>query len=216
MRVSRLDDAELPASSRVRATTAPLIERDSDTDLICRYLDGDEHAFEIIFRKYEGPIFNLVSRMVSGEDAYDLTQDVFCNALRSLPHFRGDSKFSTWLYSIARNVCLNRIRHAACIREESLEQMSEDQPHVQLRDKSPAIESVLETHELQRIVNSVLLTLSPEQRLLVTLRDFEQLSYDEIAEVTGMSLVNVKSKLHRARMAFKDRFKPYLPMVSED
>ena len=210
-----MDDAEISASPTGGVTTASVMEIDPDVALVRQYLDGDTHAFELLFRKYEGRIFNLVSRMVRGEDAYDLTQDVFCNALRSLHAFRGDSKFSTWLYSIARNVCLNRIRHHSCIREESLEQLSEQQPQIQIADKSPGVEAVIETHEIQRIVNQVLSTMNEEQRLLITLRDFDQLSYEEICSITGMSMPNVKSRLHRARIAFKQRFKPYLSLVKE-
>lgn len=205
------------SASRVPgAVSAPTLDLDSDAVLVHAYLSGDAQAFEALFKKYQSSVFNLVSRMVSGEDAYDLTQDVFCNALRALPNFRGESKFSTWLYSIARNVCLNRLRHRACAREDSLDEMCEEKPHAELPDESADVEKIIQTHELQRIVNSVLATLSPEQRLLITLRDFEQLSYEEIGEVTDMSLSNVKSRLHRARMVFKDRFRPYLTLLEGD
>ena len=82
-------------------------------------------------------------------------------------------------------------------------------------DDTADVERIVETHELQRIVNSVLSTLTAEQRLLITLRDFEQLSYEEISLITETSLSNVKSRLHRARMAFKDKFKPYLKLLRE-
>ena len=188
------------------------MEFDSDAGLIRRYLNGESRAFEMLFKKYQTPIFNLVSRMVNGEDAYDLTQDVFCNALRGLHNFRGESKFSTWLYSIARNVCLNRLRQSSYSGEESLDEIEE---HSEMPDLSVDVHKTAETHEVQRLVNSVLGTLPPEQRLLIALRDFEGLSYDEISQVAGMSLSNVKSRLHRARMVFKDRFKPYLNLLRE-
>ena len=195
------------------ATIAPPItEVDSDIGLVRRYLNGEARAFEILFKKYQTPIFNLVSRMVNGEDAYDLTQDVFCNALRGLHNFRGESKFSTWLYSIARNVCLNRLRRNSHTGEESLDEIEE---RSEMPDLSINVHRIAETHELQRLVNSMLGTLPPEQRLLITLRDFEGLSYEEIGQVTGMTLSNVKSRLHRARMVFKDRFKPYLNLLRE-
>jgi RNA polymerase sigma-70 factor (ECF subfamily) len=77
------------------------------------------------------------------------------------------------------------------------------------------VHKIAETRELQQIVGSVLAKLPPEQRLLITLRDFEQLSYEEIGRIMEMSLSNVKSRLHRARMAFKDKFKPYLKLLRE-
>ena len=197
-----MNDTETPAGISAGPVAVPVMTLDPDADLVRRFLEGDQHAFETLFRKYQEPIFNMVSRMVPGEDAYDLTQDVFCNALRGLRRFRGDAKFSTWIYSIARNVCLNRIRHIKCVREESLEAITEERPNCEFSDETVDIETIAEIHELQAVVNRVLAGMPPEQRLLITLRDFQQLSYEEIALITGMSLSNVKSRLHRARQAF--------------
>lgn len=211
-----MNSTETSPSGAVATISTPGMEVESDAVLIRRHLSGDRRAFEILFRRYQTPIFNLVSRMVGGEDAHDLTQDVFCNALRALHSFRGEAKFSTWLYSIARNVCLNRLRHISVIREESLEEMQEGSPGSDgLPDLTADVHRITETRELQQIVGSVLAKLPPEQRLLITLRDFEQLSYEEIGRITEMSLSNVKSRLHRARMAFKDKFKPYLKLLRE-
>jgi RNA polymerase sigma-70 factor, ECF subfamily len=212
-----MNNTEISPSGAVGTVAPPAMDLESDAVLVRRYLSGDTRAFEILFRRYQTPIFNLVSRMVNGEDAYDLTQDVFCNALRAMHGFRGESKFSTWLFSIARNVCLNRLRHKAVIREESLDGMVEDNPFTrELPDYTADVEDIAEAHELQHIVGKVLAAMPPEQRLLITLRDFEQLSYEEIGQIAGMSVSNVKSRLHRARMAFKDRFKPYLVSVGRE
>jgi RNA polymerase sigma-70 factor (ECF subfamily) len=212
-----MNNTEISPSGAVGTVAPPVMDLESDAVLVRRYLSGDTRAFEILFRRYQTPIFNLVSRMVNGEDAYDLTQDVFCNALRAMHSFRGESKFSTWLFSIARNVCLNRLRHKAVIREESLDGMVEDNPFTrELPDHAADVEDIAEAHELQQIVGKVLAAMPPEQRLLITLRDFEQLSYEEIGQIAGMSVSNVKSRLHRARMAFKDRFKPYLVSVGRE
>jgi len=210
-----LDEANLSAPSAEPIKSAAAVDMGADVVLVKQYLAGDAHAFELLFRKYETPVFNFISRMVSGEDAYDLTQDVFCCVLRSLHTFRGDSKFSTWLYSIARNICLNRLRRRACVRVDSLDQMCENQPGFDLPSDSPDADRVLETHELQRIINDILSEMNPEQRMIITLRDFEQLSYEEISSIMGLSLANTKSKLHRARMAFKQRFKPYINLWME-
>jgi len=210
-----MSDTETSASGVAGAVAAPAMRIDSDAILIRRHLNGDARAFEVLFKKYQTPIFNLVSRMVNSEDAYDLTQDVFCNALRALHKFRGEAKFSTWLYSIARNVCLNHLRRDSLITEESLEGMSEGQPNAELPDLSADVQAIAETRELQRLVNSVLATLPPEQRVLIVLRDFEQLSYEEISQIEGISVSNVKSRLHRARIAFKNKFKPYLKLLRE-
>ncbi len=212
-----MGNAEMTVTMPRLPTASAVLEQDTDAALVTKYLAGDDRAFEILFRKYQTSIFNIVSRMVKSEDAYDLTQDVFCHVLRAAHTFRGDSKFSTWLYSIARNVCLNRLRRQSCVREESLDSMLEDQPYTDfISDDSADVERIVETHEIQRVVNSVLATLPPDQRLLIVLRDFEQLSYEEVSLVTEMSLSNVKSRLHRARMAFKDKMKPYLDQIKEE
>jgi RNA polymerase sigma-70 factor (ECF subfamily) len=203
-----------PQSPLAATVGAPARPVDPDALLVRQHLAGDPKAFEQLFRRYQTPIFNLVTRMVRGEDAYDLTQDVFLKALRSLKTFRGDAKFSTWLFTIARHTCLNHIRHKAVITEESIEGQQEDHPGgMELVDRDMNVSRLCETRELQRIVDDVLATMPPEARLLLILRDFEQLSYDEISHVTELSIVNVKSKIHRARLAFKKRFQPYLELL---
>jgi len=186
---------------------------DPDLLLIRQHLAGDQKAFETLFRKYQTPIFNMVTRMVRGEDAYDITQDVFIKALRAIPSFRGDSKVSTWLYTIARHTCLNHIRHKNVIEEESWQEAQDENPNCEPVDNDMNVGRLAETRELQRVVDDLLATLPAEARLLLILRDFEQLSYDEISQVTELSIVNVKSKIHRARLQFKKRFQPYLDLI---
>jgi RNA polymerase sigma-70 factor (ECF subfamily) len=186
---------------------------DPDLLLVRQHLAGDPKAFEQLFRKYQTPIFNLVTRMVRGEDAYDLTQDVFLKAFKALKTFRGESKFSTWLFTIARHTCLNHLRHKSVIDEDSLEQQQEEHPGAEPIDLDIDVSRACETRELQRVVDAVLATLPNEPRLLLILRDFEQMSYDEISQVTDLSIVNVKSKIHRARQAFKKRFQPYMELL---
>jgi RNA polymerase sigma-70 factor (ECF subfamily) len=159
--------------------------------------------------------------MVNGEEAYDLTQEVFYRALRSLSAFKGDCKFSTWLYTIAKNTCLNHIRENRRRTEHEDYSLDESLPNDEgrtrdLPDPEADVVALVENRELQRIVDRVLSELTPEQRMLMTLRDFQQLSYEEIGDIMDMSLVNVKSKLHRARLAFKTKFQPYLGLVGPE
>jgi RNA polymerase sigma-70 factor, ECF subfamily len=204
-----------PEAMQGSGATAALGARPVDPDqlLVRQHLAGDPQAFEALFRKYQTPIFNLVTRMVRGEDAYDLTQDVFLKALKALRSFRGDAKFSTWLFTIARHTCLNHLRHKNVVIEDSLEESQEEHPGNEPIDIEMDVTRICETRELQRVVDAVLATMPAEPRLLLILRDFEQLSYDEISQVTELSIVNVKSKIHRARQAFKKRFAPYLELL---
>lgn len=194
---------------------------DPDVALVRQFrATANPAVFEILFRKYQNQVFSFVSRMVNGEDAYDLTQEVFVRALRSLPSFKGDCKFRTWLLTIARNVCLNHLRdRKARLGAEagSLDEEPDTPGFVPEQPDSAAdIAKIVETRELQRLVDRVLAQLTDEQRLLITLRDLQGLSYEEIEQIMELSRVNVKSKLHRARLAFKTRFQPYLTQVSLD
>ena len=210
----------MPSELRPAWTTTltSLPRLDPDVALVRQFrATGSPAVFEILFRKYQTPVFNLVHRMVNGEEAYDLTQEVFYRALRSLASFKGDSKFRTWLYTIARNVCFNHLREAK-VRAGTEGASLDEEPDTPGSVPEPAdpranVARIVEVRELQRVVDRVLAELTPEQRLLISLRDLEGLSYDEISEITELSVGNVKSKLHRARLAFKDRFQPYLDLV---
>lgn len=186
---------------------------DPDAALVRRVVAGELAAFEQLFRKYQTPIFNMITRMVRGEEAYDITQEVFLRAFKSVKSFRGDAKFSTWLYTIARHTCLNHLRHKNVLSEGSLEEAQDDHPGNEPVDETMNVARITEVRELQRVVDEVLATLPAEPRMLLILRDFEQLSYDEISQVTQLSIVNVKSKIHRARQVFKKRFQPHLALL---
>ena len=209
-------------NTRVSAQLTNLPRLDQDVALVRQFrTTGNPAIFERLFKKYQTPIFHLVCRMVNGEEVYDLTQEVFYRALRSLGAFKGDCKFSTWLYTIAKNTCLNHLRenrrrteHEEYSLDESLSK--EEGRTRDLPDPEADVAALVESRELQRVVDRVLAELTPEQRMLMTLRDFHQLSYEEIGEIMDMSLVNVKSKLHRARMAFKSRFQPYLGLIGPE
>jgi RNA polymerase sigma-70 factor (ECF subfamily) len=211
------------APNRILTAIGGLPRLDPDVALVRQFrATGDPAVFETLFKKYQTPVFNLVYRMVNGEDAYDLTQEAFYRALRALPAFKGDSKFSTWLYTIAKNTCLNHLRDKK--GRQQMEDYSLDEPdpsgdglgHPEPIDLAADVARIVEMRDLQRAVDCVLAQLTPEQRLLMTLRDFQQLSYEEICEITELNMANVKSKLHRARLAFKAKFQPYMELIGPD
>lgn len=193
---------------------------DSDAVLVRKYrATGDRGAFEALFRKYQGPIFALVHRMVGNQDAYDVTQDIFVSVLKSLDSFRGESSFRTWIYTIARHKCYNHCRDLKRrgMFEEALGSDNDDDDETvdDLPDPHLSVEKIAETKELQAAAIKALSSLSAEQRMLITLRDFEGMSYEEIGEITELSLANVKSKIHRSRMAFKKAFQPYMDILDD-
>jgi len=132
------------------SASLPFLPRlDPDVALVRQFrATGDPALFETLFRKYQTPIFSFVVRMVNGEDAYDLTQEVFYRAMRSLSDFKGDCKFRTWLFTIAKHVCLNHfreVRQREQTEDYSLDDHSETGGGPELSDPGPAVGRIVET-----------------------------------------------------------------------
>jgi RNA polymerase sigma-70 factor (ECF subfamily) len=180
--------------------------------LIRRLKQRDERAFEEVVRLYQHKVYNLVYRMLGNQqEAEDVAQEVFVTVFKAIDSFRGDAKFSTWLYRVAANHCKNRMKYLgrrsynatgeldeAAERELAAAQPSSLRPHVDGPD------AVLEGLELERGVQAAIAALEEEHRVLIVLRDVEDLSYEEIAGITGLELGTVKSRLHRARLQLKE------------
>jgi RNA polymerase sigma-70 factor, ECF subfamily len=190
-------------------------ELDPDAALMLRVKQGDTSAFTGLVDKYKQPVMNLVFRMLrDASEAEDLAQNVFVQVHRSASRYEVSSKFSTWLFTIARNLCLNEIRRRSRHPTESLHAFPsehEDQAERQFEDKktfSPP-ESLLQV-ELADKIEEALATLPENQRIALLLCRQDELSYDDIAEVLGCSLSATKSLIHRGRETLKARLKPYL------
>ena len=190
-------------------------ELDPDAALMLRVKQGDAAAFTQLVEKYKQPIVNLVWRTVRDEtEAEDIAQNVFVQAWKSAPRYQATAKFSTWLFTIARNLCLNEFRRRSRHPAESLDQMrddSDDQPLFQVVDKRiRGAQDELLQGELEHKVDAAIDALPENQRIALALCRQEELSYEEIAEVLGCSLSATKSLIHRARETLKARLKPYL------
>jgi RNA polymerase sigma-70 factor (ECF subfamily) len=154
----------------------------------------------------------LVLRLVgSPSEAEDIAQEVFVTVFKSIESYRGEAKLSTWILRIAANHAKNRIKYLARRRTsgqelrdgtDATEMADEGKAPVQGHIEAPDV--VFEAAETERLMQKAIASLDEEQRLLVVLRDVEELSYDEIVEITGLPEGTVKSRLHRARMALKD------------
>jgi len=191
---------------------APGEPTESEQELIARCLDGDLEAFDRLVAMHQTLIFNLAYRMTaSREDAADLTQEAFIRAYHALPRFRGGSAFSTWLYRIATNVCLDHIKK--CRRQWSktvpayIQTADEDELNVleEVGDSSMDPKEVLERRERQEAVQRAIATLPEHQRAVLVLYDIQGQSYEEVAQILGISIGTVKSRLNRARLALKNR-----------
>ncbi len=177
--------------------------------LIKKAKSGSDRAFEMIVRHYEKTVYNTIYyRIGDREEAYDLSQEVFIKVYRSLDNFRGDCKFSTWLYKICVNTSLDYIRRVAGKHNESLSIFEEADTYkgqVTVKDddvqKDP--EKFFEKQEIRKVVKEAIFSLTDEHREIVILRDILGLSYEEISEKTSLELGTVKSRINRARQKIK-------------
>ena len=180
-----------------------------------RVREGDPVAFEQLVEKYKQPIFNLIVRTIHDPtEAEDLAQNVFVQVYRAAHRYQPGAKFSTWIFTIARNACLNEIRRRSRHPAESLDHSGaehEDEPPRQFEDlQAPSPPRDLLRAELVEKVNAALADLPETQRTALLLCQRGELSYEEIARVIACSLSATKSLIHRARETLKQRLKPYL------
>lgn len=176
--------------------------REEESRIVQKVLKGDVNAFETLVLAYEKSVYNIALRMTgNSEDASDMTQEAFIKAYNSLQSFRGDSKFSVWIYRIATNVCLDFIRSRSRKPTVSLSVEDKDGDEVELdvADESQSPEQLLDRQMTRESVRRGLETLTPEYRQILLLREIQGLSYDEISQCLGLEVGTVKSRIFRAR-----------------
>jgi RNA polymerase sigma-70 factor (ECF subfamily) len=192
---------------------------DADSALLARAQKGDVAAFEGLVERHRDRVYSLALRMMkSSDEATDVTQDAFISAYRNLANFRGDSQFGSWVYRIAANHALMKLRHRKVVSavEQSLDQTDAPQfnergsliDEVSPWETGAAEQAVLDT-ELRGAIEKAADGLADEYREVFVLRDLEGLSYEEIAELTHSTVAAIKSRLHRARLSMRaaiDRF----------
>ena len=184
--------------------------------LIRRLKERDEKAFREIVRRYSDQVYNMTYRMLGNrEEAEDVAQEVFIIVFKSIDSFRGESKFSTWLYRITANTCKNRIKYLARRYDRSKSEYDESIDSNQAAGALTAPsaprrpDAALQGLELEQKLQTAIDSLDQDHRLLVVLRDIQELSYDEICEITGVPEGTVKSRLHRARAALRKKMQTY-------
>lgn len=176
--------------------------REQEAAVIQAVLDGDVNAYEALVKEYEKNVYNLALRMTgNSEDAADMAQEAFIKAYNSLTAFRGDSKFSVWLYRIVSNVCLDFLRSRSRKQTVSLSTENDDGEEVELdiADETHSPEQLLDRSLTRDAVRRGLAALPPDHREILLLREIQGLSYEEIADVLGLEAGTVKSRIFRAR-----------------
>lgn len=182
-------------------------EQETEAQFVARLVARDEAAFNELVLAYERRVFALVARMLGDrEEAEDLAQEVFVHVFKAIDQFRGDSKLSTWIFRIAVNLCKNRAlyrarRHAG--KQRDLDSIADHNPLTAAKGvivgNVSRPDELVEGMQLEAVVKRAIAQIDPDFREALVLRDVEDLSYEEIAEVTAVAVGTVKSRIHRGR-----------------
>src|SRR6202451_978849 len=202
--------------------------RSAESGVVAELKAGSEDAYAWLIGEFHQPIYGLIYRIVNDpSDAADTTQEVFLKVFRGMKHFHGESSLKTWIYRIALHEAANRRRwwfrhkaqetsiepaHSDCVAEGAISQ----QMQVALTDHAESPFDSVAHHEVQRRVEEELRKVPEPYRTTLVLRDLEEMSYEEIAEVLEISLGTVKSRLTRGREALKQRLTPYIRQVGAE
>lgn len=183
------------------------LKQRSDGELILDSIGGKEEGFEELVLRYQRPITGYVFRMLGDyESSLDVTQEVFIKVYKSLSRYSSEYKFSTWLYRIAHNAAIDHMRRNS-ISAQSLETENADGTYqLQIESPNPSPEQDRERSEWRTEIDEVVKRLPEAYRHLILLRHSQDLSYDEIAEITDLPLGTVKNRLFRAREMMRDIF----------
>jgi len=198
-----LDELNLEAQPGAFAGTL----MNSSRDLVTRVCQGDQEAFRLIFDRYSRPVIGFIYDIVSDRElAEELTQETFVRAFRAIHRMKPETKLSTWLFGIARNVARESLRART---RANMQVTLEHESVMEVSDQKPVPVDRLLSKELNELIRRALEALDDDKRLVFTLKVFHQCSYEEIAEITGFSLAKLKTDLHRARAEMRRRIQPY-------
>lgn len=178
---------------------------DKESRLIKKAKSGNLEAFEQLILQYEKRIYNYCYRMTnSQEDAEDLAQEIFIKVYKNLKSFKGNSKFSTWIYRIAYNTCIDKYRKKEVATVSLTLNSDEEEKEIDLPSNDPLPEERIVSREEYDVVCECISELKPEYKNAVILRDIQNYTYDEIAEILNIPLGTVKSHISRGRAALRD------------
>lgn len=177
--------------------------------LIERCKEGDDEAFSLLIDRYQQKVYNTAFRMMGNyHDASDCAQEVFLRIFRSIRSFRGESSFSTWVYHITVNVCKDELRSRQRHIEDSIDEMlqtPDGERHKEIASDSPEPSEVYERTEMMERLQELINELEPNYRMILLMREHDEMSYQEIADMLGLSIGTVKSRINRARIALRKK-----------
>ena len=187
----------------------------SDEELVERFVAGETDSFSMLVERYKGRVYNIVCGIMGSRgEADDLSQEVFIRIYKNLGHFRGKSKFYTWIYRITVNVCLSAQRRKSrsnrIVSTGRLSGMDVDKGEVEFADETFSPQKALKDREIASKIQLAIDSLPEILRITFLLREFEDLSYRELATILRCSMGTVKSRLSRARESLRRELTPYL------
>lgn len=194
-----------------RPDAADTSSDDLNVSLMLRVKEGDTRAFEQLVELHQRAVIGTVARMLNNlDDAHDVAQQVFVRVWRSAPRYEPSAKFTTWLFTIMRNLVFNEMRRRGRKREVSMEEQQEEHHVEHAAPDRTNPDTVVAQSELEVAIDRAIQALPEKQRLAVLLRRDVDMPYEEICDILGMSLSAVKSLLFRARNDLKEKLKGYL------
>lgn len=192
----------------------------SEKSLLEKARNGDVSAFESLIEEYQKRVFNIAFRMIGNhDDASELAQEVFIRVFKSLKNFKEQSQFSTWIYRITTNVCLDELRKRKNRKVISLDselELEDSKIRRQIEDDSPTPDIVAERNDLKRIIGAAVRQLSEEHRAVLVLRDYQGFTYEEISRQLDCPEGTIKSRLNRARLALRELLKDYKELLNSE
>lgn len=190
---------------------------DSDVSLMLEFQKGDISSFEKLVQKHKESIINIIYQFIGERDeAEDLAVEVFLRVYRAAKKYQAKAKFTTWLYKITTNLCLNEIRKKAKVQTVSLSkpisagEEKEEELIEKIADAAPSPQQILEKKERNALIRKAIDSLPAKQRMATILQIYEGLSYKEISRILGCSVKSVERRLYWARTNLKERLSSYL------
>lgn len=186
----------------------------TDTEIIKKILQGEQALFAQLVQRYQRYVFTLVNRFTSNrEDAEEISQDIFVKAYRSLADFRGEAKFSTWLYTVVRTSCITFLRK----KQLDTTSLDNERTLIQLENKESGFNAnIVEQKSRHAMLNAAIQLLSPDDSLILTLFYKGEQSLEEIGRIMGLEPNTVKVKLHRARNRLKEKMEKHFSYAVQE